>query len=413
MKNAYVCLDIGSDSVKVAVCQLFGNKLNLLAASSIKSDGITKGLITNKEFAKNSVKKAIQEIQDMLGVNINKVILSIPNEGSECIVTKGEINLDINSIITGKEIENVLVSSAESIQYSDMEIINILPIDFEVDEELNINDPRGRHGNVLRSRVIVTLSPKANLYPLLSLLEELNIEVVDISLNGVGDINIFKTKQMSNEVGAVVNIGYDKTDISLYNKSIIIKNSTIDFGAKNIDGDISYIYKLNSKTSSLIKEKYALAHKRHASENEVYDVTNKFGDLVQVNQLELSEIVSSRLEEILISARKEINFLTKREVDYIIITGGTSSVADMTLLVKEVLGNIANVGDIKVLGVRNNKYSSVIGNIIYFINKLKLRNIDYSMLEDYDLDQVDSQNNLMNTINDTMLGKVFGYFFND
>ena len=60
--------------------------------------------------------------------------------------------------------------------------------------------------------------------------------------------------------------------------------------------------------------------------------------------------------------------------------------------------------------LRNNKYSSAIGNIIYFINKLKLRDIEYSMVEDYEYEE---ENKFMNAINDSMLGKVFGYFFKE
>ena len=79
----------------------------------------------------------------------------------------------------------------------------------------------------------------------------------------------------------------------------------------------------------------------------------------------------SRIEEILVLARKEINLLTKRNVDYIIITGGTSSMNNFSIVSQDILGDISNVGKIRMLGVRNNKYSSVIGNIVYFINKLK------------------------------------------
>ena len=47
MKHVYTSIDIGSDTVKIAVCELYKNKLNLLAASSVKSKGIKKGLITD------------------------------------------------------------------------------------------------------------------------------------------------------------------------------------------------------------------------------------------------------------------------------------------------------------------------------------------------------------------------------
>ena len=49
MKHIYSSVDIGSDTIKIAVCELYKGKLNLLASSSVKSNGIKKGLITDFE----------------------------------------------------------------------------------------------------------------------------------------------------------------------------------------------------------------------------------------------------------------------------------------------------------------------------------------------------------------------------
>ena len=60
MKHVYTSVDIGSDSIKIVVCELFQNKLNLLAATSYKSRGIKKGLITDIEQASECLKEALQ-----------------------------------------------------------------------------------------------------------------------------------------------------------------------------------------------------------------------------------------------------------------------------------------------------------------------------------------------------------------
>ena len=70
MKRIYSSIDIGSDTIKVVVCELYKNKLNLLAASSVKSKGIKKGLITDFEQAERSIKQAFVEIEEMLGIQI-------------------------------------------------------------------------------------------------------------------------------------------------------------------------------------------------------------------------------------------------------------------------------------------------------------------------------------------------------
>lgn len=412
MEHIYTSVDIGSDSIKVAVCQLFNNKLNLLAASSIKSRGIKRGLIYDVELARESVMSAIKEVEDMLGIKIKKVITSVSSYNASFSLSNGKTKINKDIGVLGKDISRVLENSIRNADLENKEVVNVLPIDFGIDNEIGIRDPKGKMGEILTSRSVIVSTPKKNVYSVVNLLESLGLEVVDISLNGISDINIFKNKDTENGVGAIINIGYEKTNISLYNKGIIVKNSIIDLGSKNIDNDIMYIYKLSNNDCVKIKEKFALAHKRYASKSDFYEVTNKLGEKIKINQFELSEVVMSRIEEILILARKEINLLTKREVDYIIITGGTSSMDNFSITCEEVLGNIASIGNIRILGIRNNKYSSVVGNIVYFINKLRLKSIDYTMVDD-EMEVSNNKNNIMSVINETMLGKVFGYFFND
>ena len=47
MKNIFTSVDIGSDTVKIVTCELFNNRLNLLAASSVKSKGIKTYILSN------------------------------------------------------------------------------------------------------------------------------------------------------------------------------------------------------------------------------------------------------------------------------------------------------------------------------------------------------------------------------
>ena len=93
MKHVYTSVDIGSDTIKVVVCELYNNKLNLLAASSIKSKGIKKGLITNVDEATISLNQALSEVEEMLGIKIKKVIASIPGYFAEYLMIKGKIDL--------------------------------------------------------------------------------------------------------------------------------------------------------------------------------------------------------------------------------------------------------------------------------------------------------------------------------
>lgn len=415
MKHIYTSLDIGSDTIKLVVCELYKNKLNLLAASSVKSKGIKKGLITDVEQASASLKKAFNEIEDMLGIQIKKVIATVPSYFAEFTMVKGETKVvSEDSIISGQDIVNSLKNAVQSKLNQTKEMVTIIPIDFSVDGGNEIKEPKGLMGTLLSVRAIMVTTPKKNIYSVVSLLEEIGVEVVDISFGSIGDIYAFKNKEIDEKIGAIINIGAETTSVSIYNKSVIVKNSVIGLGGKNIDNDLAYMYKIDRVDAIKIKEKFALAHKKYASPNEGYEVINTNGDKITIKQLEASEIVMSRIEEILTLARKEISILTEKPIEYIFVTGGVSSSSSFEHIVTEILGKNAVVGNVKVVGIRNNKYSSVVGNIVYFIHKQKLKGQNYTMISDHDMELLSStKRNVINISSDTMLGKVFGYFFGE
>ena len=158
-----------------------------------------------------------------------------------------------------------------------------------------------------------------------------------------------------------------------------------------------------------LKETFAIAHKNFSSTNEFREITDIYGNTKKVSQFEVSEIVMSRVEEILTLAKEQINLLTNREIQYIILTGGSSCLPQIKMVASEILGD-SIVGNIRLVGVRNNKFSSAIGNVIYFINRLKLRGNNYSMVNDED--EALSKKGKAHS-NEAMLGKVFGYFLGE
>lgn len=414
MKYIYTSVDIGSDTIKVVVCELFNNKLNLLAASSIKSNGIKKGLITNGKEASISLKKAIKEVEDMLGVKIKKVLATIPNYFAEFIMVKGEKHFEEETLITGEEIVDVLKEAMKTKTKENKVMVTTIPIDFTVNNQTSTKDPKGMTATDIAVRAIMVVTPKKNILSVSTLLEDAGLEVADITLSSIGDMASVKEKTVKDGVGAVINIGHETTSISLFNKGIIVNNSVLGLGGKNIDSDISYMYKVTNNEARRIKEKFALAHKKYASKGDYIEAMNKNGDTIKISQYEVSEVVMARIEEILILARKEINTLTKRDIDYILITGGTSSMTNFSLIAEETLGEKAIVSDIHLVGLRNNKYSACVGNIAYFISKMKLKGKMYSMIDKEEIEEISSsKDGVFSLSEESMLGKVFGYFFSE
>ena len=403
MRHIYTCIDIGSDSIKIIVCELYQNRYNLLATSTIKSKGIKKGLITDINEAKSCIKKGFDELETMLEKKKKKVIAIIPSYFAEFNMIKGEIK--VNEVVKGNDIIKVLQTAMKENDPT-KEMVTIIPIDFAIDNEVT-NFPLGKSCQDLKSRAIMVTTPKKNIYSVINLLNSIGIEVIDISLGCIGDINTFMDEKLEKCVSAVINIGAEKTEVSLYNKGIIVRHSIINMGSKSVDHDISYMYKVDLETAKMLKEKFSSATRTSASLNETKEVKCKDGQAININQYELSEIVISRLDEILTLANQEINKLTSHKPEIIYITGGMNNFQQFC---REKLGKCAIIGSVNLIGLRNNKFSSAIGNIIYFVNKLKLKGKDYSMITN---DEMEILSTPRKNTNDSMLGKIFGYFFGE
>ena len=291
------------------------------------------------------------------------------------------------------------------------EIASIQILDFKVDGK-ETKDPKDLSGRLLEVRGVISYIPKENLFSVVTLLEELGISVVDVCIGPVSDYFTYKSKEYDNKDGIIVNMGAETTTVGVVSKGIVVKSSVIQFGGKSVDNDIAYIYKIDNQVGQNLKEKFAFAHSSAASSSEVTTRKNIVNEEVTISQPEITEIVSARLEEILKLVKKEISSLTNMENDYIIITGGTSNMIGLAKLANEVLGPKAEIEAVKLLGIRNNKYSTALGTIIYFANKLKIRGQEYSMISKEEIDDMISNAKSKN-INGNVLDKVFNYFFSE
>lgn len=410
MNDYYTSIELGTDSIKILVCNKINDKFHVIANVSSPSSGIKKGNVIDTRLAVSSVKKALKKVNEMLGIKITKVISCVPTTDCVMDVVIGSVDVLDYHEITGDDISNALKDSLVGQIKDDEELITAMPISFKVDDQDGIKDPKGLSGEMLDVKVLISKSPKTLIYKILEVLKLSGVETMDIAYTSIGDYYTIKNETLDKEVGAIINIGEDSTNISIFNKGIMIKNKIIAVGSRNIDNDLSYIFKIDKKLSKKLKEDFVVASSSYADSNEVCSIVTVASENVDTNQLELSKVVEARCEEILKISKNELKNLTKREIRYIIVTGGVSELAGFQYLVEDVLGIKARVCNITTMGVRHNKYSSALGIAMYFDSKLSLRDKKVSMLNSTDIINLiavkDSKDN-----NDNIINKVFGRFF--
>ena len=407
MKKIYTAIDIGSDTIKFVVGEYFKNKLNILATYEQKAKGIRKGLIVDPNLAINSIKDGIKEINNNLGIDIKKIIVGVPSYNAKFMFVTSEIEITGDAITTD-DVNNLIKASVYSKVEQDYELITVLPLTFLIDGEKETKVV-GKTGNKLEIKGIMISAPKKNVYSVLSVMEGAGLEVVDITVSALGDYYEVRNNNLDKNIGAIINLGHETTNVSVFSRGKLMNTETIQLGGINVDKDLAYMFNINVFDAREIKEKFASSHKRFIALNDVYEVKNTAGEVIKLNQIEVTEIVMDRLAELLRLAQKQILLLTKQNISYIVITGGLTEIRAFKNLVYEILGKDVIIYTEDTLGARNNKYTTSIGMIKYFIDKMEVRGKEYSMIDEQDEELLINPNN-KNSKGKASITKIFGNF---
>jgi len=288
MKQIITSLDLGSNSIKIVVGEIYKDELFVLACTEVRSRGVKKGLIVDGDQTLISMKEAIKRTEDVLGIKLENIVIGVPSFYANFIKSEGVINIiREEKEVLGEDITRALQNSVYDKIGPNLELVSVTPLEFIVNDKELVKDPKGMGAYKLAVYSLLGTVPKKNVYMLITLLESLGIRVVDLAFGGQADYYAFRSDEFKDKIGAVVNIGTNKTEVSVIANEVLVSTEILDIGGRNIDRDISYIYDLSVDDSKEIKESFAYAHKSFASTSEIVSCLTKNGEHIKINQYEV------------------------------------------------------------------------------------------------------------------------------
>ena len=412
MRKIMSSLDIGYASIKLIVAEINKKKLYVLTSSIVNNDAVKKDMTIDYDILEGIIKKLLSDAKEKLGIEIKKTLLTIPTDSASFTINRARIDIkNEDNLITTDDMIKVVNLSGKNVVQDNMELVNITPLYYTLDDSSKTDIPVNTFSRSLEVKSIITSSSKDDVYKYLKVLDNLGVSVVDISYDVVGNYFAFKSDDMDTTCGIIIDIGYLSTSISVYNKGVLVNTLKIKVGSLNVLKDISYIYKISLESAKEVYKKLGLGSSKNANNLEKIELKDNNGDKLIINQVNLSEIIESRVQEILSMAKKQINTLTKRQISYIICTGGIANIGDFDLNVLEIFGKNARIGYINTIGIRDTRYASTFGLIKWYDYNAKLKNYDYSILNLEEQEEFSKEESEAKTSSNSIIGKVFDYFF--
>jgi cell division protein FtsA len=146
-------LDLGSNSIKMAVADIDDNSKIPIIRSSVKlpSRGIKNGMIIDIEAATSVIREAKQFIEKETGSSVENCYVSVSGDHITGINTSGRISISKEHTIglgepdkiTNEDVSRVIEHTRGYGLSSDREILHLFPIEYIIDDRPGISKPEG------------------------------------------------------------------------------------------------------------------------------------------------------------------------------------------------------------------------------------------------------------------------------
>ena len=384
-----VGLDIGTTKICVIVGRKndYG-KLDVLGMGKSVSDGVVKGKVINIEKTIVAIKKAVEEAEEVSGIDIKVVNVGIAGQHIRSSIHRGSITReDREEEITVEDVNRLTNDMYRMVIPAGNQIIHVMPQVYTVDYDDGIKDPVGMTGIRLEADFHVITADINSINNIQKCVKRAGLDIENMILEPLASSLAVLSDEEKEAGVCLIDIGGGTTDIAIFHENIIRHSGVIPFGGNIITSDIKEGCMVMQQQAELLKTKFGKAIALEANENEIVSIPglrNRAPKEISVKNL--AHIVEARMEEIIDLAHAEIlnSGYDGKLAGGIVITGGGSQLHSVRQLVEYQTGMDARIGypnehlgKSKLEQVKSPMYATAVGLVLVGYRSLDERENRY------------------------------------
>lgn len=373
MENKKIAtIDIGTTKI---VC-IYGEKdetgkISINAMETIPSEGVVHGSVINLQKTTENIKKVVTAVKEKTGEDFKEVFVGIAGNHIRTIKSSEYVNFDeSNHIITRNDILNLERNIRKIKLETGQEVLDIIPQDYNVNDNRGIIDPIGRYGSKLEGNYHIVTGKTQSIGIIKQCVENAGLRITQLILEPLA--SAFASLSQEEKEGGIimVDIGGGTSDIAVYLNHKLINTSVIPFGGESITNDLVKILKILRRQAEEIKVKYASCLPSMEKE-EIVEIPGINGRNKKIIHLkEVANIINARISEIfgfILTELKEARIDIHDIGVGIVLTGGGSKLKHIKQLVELVTTKEVRIGTPQIQNVEiTNKpqYSTAVGLVL-------------------------------------------------
>ncbi|MFH1822189.1 MAG: cell division protein FtsA [Patescibacteria group bacterium] len=381
--NIITGLDIGSTAIRLVVGQRIndgeGEKLQIIGATAVPSEGVNKGLITSIEDATSSISACLEKAERLIGVPISSVWVSINDPHVKCVRSRGVVAVGkSDGEISEDDIERAIEAARAMSVPPNYEIIHVIPVKFTVDSQEDIKDPIGMSGIRLEVDTIIIQGLSSQIKNLTKTVYRTGLDIDDLVLSPLSSAEaVISSKQK--ELGvAIVDIGASTTGLAVYEEGELLHTAVIPIGSEHITSDVAIGLRCPINLAERIKIEFGSARPEQFTKKDEVDVSQLAqeeevdDDINLVSRKYVAEIIEARVEEIFAKVDDELKKIDRSGMlpaGIFLIGGGTRltdivDVAKKKLRLPVVIGTGKNINTV-IDKVQAPEFLAALGLVIW------------------------------------------------
>jgi cell division protein FtsA len=340
--------------------------LSLLGTGHGASRGLWEGQITGFHALTEALTKVIYETEQHANMQVREATVSLSGAffTSDYCAFRTPIT---DRTVTDRTLRNLI----HSIVHPHLSPIHIVPLEFWVDQQHNITDPRGMIGKELGGHFHVLWMNTGRYQTLFSCLKSCQVRVTDLVFSGYASA-LACLDPDEQELGVtLIDIGASSTSLTFFMHQKMVGVSVIPFGGHAITQDIARVFETPIMHAERIKILYGAAFMSAQDLHETIPILT-MGERETTTKAQRSlliHVIQARSEELCALFKKSME-ASKFPIacQRIVFTGGGSQLLGLKELAQRVLKGSIRMAKPKILPgapKSSGEFSSVIGTLLH------------------------------------------------
>ncbi len=323
--NIIFSLDIGTRKVVGIVAEQLQDKLRIIDLEVIehKSRTMLDGQIHNVNEVTKIVKTVKENLEKRLGIKLEKVGVAVAGRALKTVQAKIEKEISLNEEIVEDAVRNlelealssVLNDASHNFGRGDYYCVGYSVVYYELDGA-TIGNLLGHFGQHMAVEVIATFLPRMVLDSMRSVLNKVELEVINLTLEPIAAINVIVPPDMRRLNISLLDIGAGTTDIALTKEGMVFAYGMVPEAGDEITEFICEKYILDFNAAEKVKKSIMIQPKV------------KFKDILgrtyEIDSDKVINEISHRVRELANSIAKCVLELNQKVPHAVVLVGGGS-----------------------------------------------------------------------------------------